>query len=289
MNDAPRQVASFILVGLPKTGKSTYLAALDVIIEARQSLGGLESAGFSEDRAYIQLLREAWLKGADMPRTTSADDSLARLHVRDPNSQAVAELFMPDLTGETFRDQCERREWKTSYRERLAGIAGILLFVHCEESAAHQPIGSSWPLEINRQEVSEGEKWATKYAARQTKLVELLQFISEVGAAPQRLRVAVMLSAWDEVEKAAGGVEQRPTAFLREEWPLLHQYLTSNPERFRVREYGVSARGGGKEDTSRLLEIDDPAHRVFVVDGDHRSNDLTRSIRWLLSLPVTEE
>ena len=290
MTDAStRNQASFFLVGLPKTGKSTYLAALDEIIETQRTPGGLESAGFSEDREYLQLLREAWLRGQDMPRTTPGNDSIARLHVRDPESQLIAELLLPDLTGETFRAQCERREWNKSYREQVPLTAGILLFVHCEHSAAHQPIGSSWPLDIDDEEASKAQGWETKQAARQAKLVELLQFITEVGRAPQPLRVAVMLSAWDAVEKAAGGVAQDPCEFLEQEWPLLHQYLISNPERFAARPYGVSARGGGQEDTARLLEIENPSDRVLIVDDSQRSTDLTRPIRWLLGLTGRNE
>ena len=282
-----REEAAFFLVGLPETGKTTYLAALDEIIETQQTPGGLVSAGFSEDRAYLQPIREAWLRGDDMPRTT-AGDAVARLRVLDPASQAVAELLFPDLKGEKFRAQCEQREWDPSYRARLPEITGILLFIHCEQLAAHQQIGPSWPLQVKKEEFTEGDKWATKHAAKQTKLVELLQFISEVGGAPQPLRVAVMLSAWDCVLKAGEAVEQRPAAFVEKEWPLLHQYLASNPERFVVREYGVSARGGGKEDTLRLLKMDKPADRVLLVDEGNRSKDLTRPIRWLLELPGME-
>ena len=127
----------------------------------------------------------------------------------------------------------------------------------------------------------------------QVKLVDLLQFVAESGERAQPIRIAVILSAWDLVEKAqrigpgmAKELPKNPTRFLAHCWPLLHQFLESNEDVFCHRVFGVSARGGGNspDEIERLTSIDQPSDRVILVDDEHRSKDLTRPIRWLLGL-----
>ena len=117
------------------------------------------------------------------------------------------------------------------------------------------------------------------------KLVDLLQFVEELREEP--LRIAVAISAWERVEKAAEGLfPKEPERFLTKQWPLLAQYLESNHSAFPYRTFGVSARGGGTsaEEIEQLIKHVHPRDRVILVDGNHRSKDLTRPVRWLLGL-----
>jgi hypothetical protein len=127
----------------------------------------------------------------------------------------------------------------------------------------------------------------------QVKLVDLLQFIAEGGSKEKPIRIAVILSAWDLVEKAqrigpgaATELPKHPVKFLAHCWPLLHQFLDSNEDIFCSRIFGVSARGGGNTESeiARLTSINQPSERVILVDDDHHSTDLTRPVRWLLGL-----
>ena len=127
--------------------------------------------------------------------------------------------------------------------------------------------------------------WSTEEASKQVKLVDLLQFVAELRERP--LRIAVAISAWDLVEQTAERhTPKDPSLFLSKEWPLLAQYLEGNSDAFPFRVFGVSARGGGTtaEEIERLTKLVHPRDRVILVDGNHRSNDLTRPVRWLLGL-----
>jgi hypothetical protein len=122
--------------------------------------------------------------------------------------------------------------------------------------------------------------WEQRAAAKQVKLVDLLQFISDQAQTRKPLPLAVMISAWDLIES----VEEpkiTPEEFLRSEWSLLHQYLQANPERFRSRIYGVSARGGNDSAQAKLTLLL-PHERVWLKDGSEVTKDLTRPLRWLL-------
>jgi hypothetical protein len=129
--------------------------------------------------------------------------------------------------------------------------------------------------------------WQAKFTDAQDKVVDLLQFISEMGRPRRPLRIAVIISAWDVALGAPLAVPQKPSQYLVEQWPLLHQYLAQNPEDFIFRCFGVSARGGGPDQTEALLKFKDPTDRIQLVEDDHASKDLTRPVRWLLALLKT--
>jgi hypothetical protein len=97
-----------------------------------------------------------------------------------------------------------------------------------------------------------------------------------------------MISIWD---KAAG--EQRdPEPFLKEKLSLLHQYLSSNRDKWTWRVYGLSAQGGeydtseesveSRPEAEKLRELNIPSHRIRLVDGKNISHDLTEPLEWLI-------
>jgi hypothetical protein len=88
------------------------------------------------------------------------------------------------------------------------------------------------------------------------------------------------------VPSSVGDVPADPAKFIAKQWPLLSQYLDSQPGKFRTRVFAVSARGGGMTpaDIARLTAIARPSERISVVDGTHTSNDLSRPVSWLLGL-----
>ena len=274
--------ASFLLVGLPDAGKTNFIVALDVVLENQGDPDGWVGDTFAPDRNYLAPLKATWLAGEELIRTNpSVGEEVAILRARDPKSNRVAELLLPDLLGETFRQQWELRRWHKDYRERLSKISGILLFVNCKDCATLNQIPRQWPLDLDVNQNLQALNWDLKYAPRQMKIVDLLQFIVESGEVPRPLRVALILSAWDVVDKPEVMLPKEPTAYLKKEWPLIYQYCESNLELITFRTFGVSARGGDDTDLPALLRLPGPCDRIKVVDGSHVSHDLTRPIRWL--------
>jgi hypothetical protein len=219
--------------------------------------------------------------------------------VRHPASGTTAGLHLPDLAGEAFGAHFVTRSFPLDFRDRLQQAGGVLLFLHCNHSADHAILEDPGFIELApvapappAAPVPEPE-WRLEDASRQVKLVDLLQFIADIGPQRKPLNIAVMFSAWELVEKAphlgpraATAIPNDPTRFLSINWPLLDQFLRSHPNVFRFRVFGVSARGGGttEAEITRLTAFDRPSQRIILVDGAHRSNDITRPVRWLLGL-----
>jgi hypothetical protein len=97
------------------------------------------------------------------------------------------------------------------------------------------------------------------------------------------MKLAVMVSAWDTVDKPDNMAPKDPASFVTREWPLLDQYLRANSASYLSKVYGVSALGGTEEELKELSRLP-PQKRARIVDGVVSGNDLTRPLRWMLSL-----
>jgi hypothetical protein len=308
MNDSPD--STIVLVGLTGTGKTNFLVALDVVLDRQADPDGLVHSDLAADRAYLQPLKEQWLRGEVFKHTSRLQPPPPhQLLVRHPKSGTAVGFYVPDLAGETFDAQFVTRNIPLDFCDRLQQATGVLLFVHCDHNADHAVLEHASFMDGNRvpaqPESSTAEfvsEWRLEDASQQTKLVDLLQFIAEIGPRHQPLSIAVMISAWDLVENApqlglrsAAEIPNNPLEFLTRRWPLLHQFLRSHTETFRFRVFGVSARGGGnsREEVARLTDFVNPSDRVILVDDTHRSHDLTRPVRWLLgsldSQPISDD
>lgn len=298
--------ATIVLLGLVSTGKTNFLVALDVVLDDQTDPDGLVHHEFAANRAYLQPLKEQWLLAEEFKRTDRQQPPPPHpLIVRSPKSGAITGFHLPDLAGETFDAQFETRSFTTEFANRIQNSAGLLLFIHSGHDADHtllesaifmdpvpapSPSGSASAAPAPAPTVEPVKEWSLKNASRQTKLVDLLQFVSEIRTPQNPLRIAIVLSAWDLVEgapaPARSELPQEPVRFLSARWPLLDQYLRSQAGAFEFRVYGVSARGGGTTtaDIDRLTSMPKPVERISVLDDTHRSKDLSRPVRWLLKI-----
>jgi hypothetical protein len=292
--------STLLLVGLKSTGKTNFLVGLDVVLDSQTDPNGLTHSDLAADRAYLQPLKEQWLRGEVFIRTSRQQPPPPhQLLVRHPATGSNIGFHVPDLAGETFDAHFVTRSVPQDFCERLKRAKGLLLFVHCDHNADHALLehpGLMDPALTPEAPIPAPEApsdWHPEAACLQVKLVDLLQFIAETIHPSGPMRVAVMVSAWDLVEKAhsqnrpaAREMPNNPNKFLSKRWPLLDQYLHSHAATFESHAFGVSARGGGDSpaEITRLTHFDHPAERVILVDGTHRSHDLSRPVRWLLGL-----
>lgn len=297
---------TIVLLGLVSTGKTNFLVALDVVLDDQKDPDGLVHHEFAVDRTYLQGLKELWLLAKEFERTDRLQPPPPHpLIVRYPKNGAVTGFHLPDLAGETFDAQFETRSFTTEFASRIQNAGGLLLFIHSGHDADHTLLQSPIfmdPAPTSPPSVSTSatpapspasepvKEWTLKNASRQTKLVDLLQFISDLRTRKNPLRIAIALSAWDLVESAPAPARselpQEPLRFLSARWPLLDQYLRAQKGLFDFRVYGVSARGGGNAnaDIDRLTNMARPIERISILDDTHRSRDLSRPVRWLLKI-----
>ena len=273
-------------IGLPKSGKTTYLAALWHVIEDQSSETKLRLNRLSGDRTYLNLIVEAWRACTPVPRTTmQADDRTVLLHL-DGSAIGAFTLSIPDLSGEAFDHQLEHRKMSAHHADGLRLASGVILFVHPDVQkgitiSQQDRIAASIGGTTDAAEGAEGNgaipvAWKVEMLPTQAKLVDLLQFVLEL--VDRRIRVAVVVSAWDLVE----ALGPTPHEYVSGRMPLLRQFLDANDDLLEYAVFGVSAQGGAFPDEKfKLLELDS-LNRIKVRHGDHRDHDITKPLAWLL-------
>lgn len=281
---------SVVAIGLPSSGKTTYLAALwhlicDHGLATKLSFHSLRSG----DTKYLNAITKRWLNAKVQERTFISGSRLVSINLKDQINSPLL-LTFPDIAGETFSHIWEERECDSKEAEYLLN-GGVLLFIHADnikppkwvviETATAEKLG----IEI----FDNGSiPWHPKYAPTQVKIVSLLSTLREEPLDSGPRRMAVMLSAWDKVRDEG----LSPEKFVEEKLPLLHQYLRQDAGKWEWRAYGVSAQGGDydkpdaqniTEEAGKLLALDHPSMRIQLVYGKTQSHDLTVPLEWLIS------
>lgn len=283
-----------LVIGLPESGKTTFIAAFWHIVESEEVPSALRVKQLTGDRAYLNRLREAWLRCEPVGKTLPADETIVRMLLEDRASQGTSELLLPDIAGETFHDQWVNRRWTKGFDELVLAADGALIFVHPNE--INEPIridtvnaqadhirrvrndGGAYAPTV-AQIVAEPTPtiWNAASAPTQVQLVDLLQFLIWRRAG-RVLNLAVVVSAWDLVR----GAGKTPRDWCAERLPLLGQFLVSNPQRILARHYGISAQGGElPRDAERLRALTHASQRLEVVDDLSTSHDVTLPVQRL--------
>lgn len=269
------------IVGLPLSGKTTFLAAVWHLIDAGEVKTKLVLDKLVGDNAYLNLITDAWRKCEEVPRTSRASETKMTIHLHARDTDLKIALGFPDLSGESFEEQFADRACTADYVSGFAGEGGVLLFVSANRRSDGMTIVDIGPAIEGADEPEQPEiprEWTAQDVPQQVRLVDLLQFLLRPPFPQRCRRLAVIVSAWDVV------LEPRPTPdqWLAREMPLLHQFLRNNPGSFDFRAYGISAQGGDVRGDDRLaLARQTPGERIQCHGLDADLHDLTAPIFWL--------
>ena len=269
------------IVGLPSSGKTTFLAALWHLIDAGEVRTKLVLDRLVGDHTYLNTITEAWRRCEEVPRTSRASETKLAIYVHEPTSGLKIALGFPDLSGESFEEQFAARRCSLDYVDGFAGNGGIMLFVSANRRADGLTLADLAPAIAGGEEPDQQpavREWVPSDVPQQVQLVDLLQFLQRPPFARRRRRLAVIVSAWDLV------LEPKPTPdqWLAREMPLLHQFLMNNSESFCAQVYGVSAQGGDVKGAGRIaLARQTPSERIQCHGSGVDAHDLTAPVVWI--------
>jgi hypothetical protein len=290
-----------LMLGLPKAGKTTFLAALWHVLKSGEIPGSLLMGPREGDQEYLNLIADQWSKCEELDRTPRSGHMGVTILLRDQDQGTVVRMSIPDMSGEIYASQWEHRGCDAEFADLVTSAGGCLAFVHpgtltpTAWIADAKAVYDEWVGEDEEEEVeakeaepdggvsdsaSSGSPWVAKDAPTQVQMVEVLQFLAELAG--RRLRLALVVSAWDLV-----GDGLSPDGWVARDLPLLWQFLQTNPDLFEVVYMGVSAQGGKRSDTT-LLDHEVASHRIKVVAPGVEGNDITHPIRWLMSPAESE-
>ena len=269
------------IIGLPRSGKTTFLAALWHLIDAGEVSTKLVLDKLVGDHQHLNKIVEAWRRCEEVPHTSMAAEVSVSIHVREQSTGRAAILGFPDLSGESFERQLTTRTCRPTYIENFEDAGGILLFLNADRAHDGLTILDLGPVlegVPDAERLGQISEWSQKLVPEQVQLVELLQFLLRPPFRRGKRRIAVIVSAWDVVPEP----RPSPADWLARELPLLNQFLVTNSGSFEFQVYGVSAQGGDvtSERRQELLRRT-PSERIECQGPSAGEHDLTSPIVWL--------
>ncbi len=278
-----------LIIGLPKTGKTTFLAALWHELSPGNTSNELKVKFEPPESEHLNDITRKWLKFEEHGRTVPEFEKRISLTLETNKEGKVFESVFEDISGETFKSQLEQRKWGKEYDHFVRQARGILLFIHPNEIKEPTTImqalnGSTLKnLEnIESRSLQQQKGYTVKFEdiPTQVHLVELLQFMISVNIAQTPQNIGIVISAWDLIKDDYNS----PKDWLKRRLPLLDQYLNANENYIHCKIFGVSAQGGDYEkDIERLKKYNDPSERILVVDEDNSKLDITAPISWAIN------
>ncbi|TCQ14081.1 TRAFAC clade GTPase domain-containing protein [Rhizobium sp. PP-CC-3G-465] len=279
---------SVVIIGLPESGKTTFLAALWHLVTAREVATRLRFANLRVgDAAHLNAIAARWRDAVEQDRTGLTGTRLVSMNLTDDVGQQV-QISFPDVPGEAYRRMWEDRECSPEIADLLQAN-GVLLFIHADNIRAPSWVVDEVDLarKLGLDVTAENTvSWHPRLAPTQVQLVGLLQSLHAPPLDVGQRRLAVLFSAWDKVEVEG----QDPTSFLNEKLPLLAQYLRQN-SKWLTRVYGISAQGGDydsveagappRDEAEELRRLDDASTRIKLLGPIPATHDLTEPLVWL--------
>ena len=288
-----------MIMGLPSSGKTTFLAALWHLVEAGEINSRLKLYKFEGDLTYLNQIAESWRTFRKVPRTSQqVGDVNVTIHLVNSESGAKGAAFFPDLAGENFDTQVESRRCRPEFLEAVAKDDGILFFISADVHGGSMSVVEMNALMPNvglqqvgaelgntetekKSSISLAEEWTPKMVPIQVRVVQILSDLLRPPFEPRLRRLAVIISAWDLTD----GMGLNPHAWLDAQMPLVSQFLKTNGTAFKYQLYGVSAQGVNLENRVAVDQVAQlvSSRRIRVVGPDAEEHDLTAPLVWLMS------
>lgn len=274
-----------LIIGMPSSGKSTFIAALRHLLVSNEIETRLVLTGLSDDESHVNTLEADWLACKEVERTKPATEGWVEFQVRNRSTGAEATLSVPDLRGETFEQPLCLGRCNRALFDAVGTADALLLFTNADRPDEVGLISDlndmEEPDQANGDKSSDKPNLATQFRPEamqeEAKIVEFLQMANRRPLQPSCRRIGIVISAWDVVT----------TGLTPEEWfarsrPMLDQFLSNNTDLWDLRLYGVSALGGKlPRDKKRLAKLAKPSERIILVGADSAAHDLTVPLDWL--------
>ena len=271
------------IAGLPKAGKTTYIAALWDIIQRRQGDFDLQFTTNPENATYLNEIWEYWVKMENIERSkTPAPDDI-KINVRRKSGGQEMELCIPDFMGEQFQKIIDRT-LSENIKKWIESSDRMLYLINTLEDGSKDDMDEEEeanPEGADRQE--EREKALPLTPERMMDVSQNLMVLKYIVTHTNMKKIAIGISAWDKKM----GAGQTPEEYLKRRSPVLYNFIKYHFE--DVLYFGVSAQGfdysNKAEKATEMREKARQSNRAFIAYATEEtiSPDLTRPLNYLIS------
>jgi len=283
-----------ILIGGPDSGKTNFIGRLWIAL--RGGSGALSTSETPNEIKYVEGAVAHLHQGHFAPRTDQnleADRSSVTipLVLTEDGKRFSADLVVPDIFGEVWKDAVETTELASEWMAQLESAFGALVFVRVLSKLNRDP--PDWVTSAELMAYQGANSKPTDIPT-QVMLCEFLRFLElkiPNSLTGQKPRISVLVTAWDllDPERSVAG----PRAYLQEQYPLFAGRLR-DLDRFDVSIFAVSILGGDPEADEGFREVllDSDFKSVGYVRYDFNggiieSTDLTLPVAWAIRAQAT--
>jgi hypothetical protein len=301
------------LLGLPGTGKTTFLAALWSYLRSGLPEDQYRISELPDDTSYLDAISYAWAAAEPMPRSSPEVSDHIEFTIEVPNRPPL-QLVLPDLPGEVFLNAVRRPLIDEGPGTAVLNSDLLMLFVNCRSARTFEPLGDhpadptalAEPLPLANEMIgdlsvtpidglvddSSDNRDRSSIRFREfdigaldtdTLNCELLQrledFLDQHGFPP----LLIVVSAWDVY---AGEPGLTPDHWLRDHQPMLWQYIEELRRKVTVGVVGVSAQGADYDDQPDISESD-VQMRAWGADSQGAKTDIAGPLLWYHALPLS--
>jgi hypothetical protein len=281
-----------LLIGGSDAGKSNFLFRFWLAIREKLNPALLPD-GPPPVAEYLNQGAGKLLIGEFEIHTPHGTNEICEIPVLAAGEKAI--VVVPDRPGEEWSRIYRERRIPGEWMERLGCETACLILVRAHSDINQAPL--DW-ISVQHFHGNQGNLMgpARQEVATPTQvvLVDWIQIISRtLRSGPNgatRPKIGLVISAWDllsDDEQLAG-----PTQYLKDQYPLLADFLESNSKSLEIEIFGMSLFGGDPQHSQSFkeacLNADNPCRGGYVVRqiaGEVRKvPDLTLPIAWALGL-----
>lgn len=311
------------LLGIPKTGKTTYLAALWSYLRSGLPEDQYRITELPADTAYLDAIWSAWATGDPMPRSGPEVSDHIEFTIEVPDLPPL-QVVLPDLPGEKFINAIRRPVIDDGPGKAILNADLLLLFVNCQSAWMFEPLGdhptdpdaaAEPPPPANESnarpgdaayldfgdpphpdgevQATEGEGTPPRFREfdigsldTDTLNYELLERLEDLLADAGFPPLLIVVSAWD-IYANDPDPDLSPETWLRDHQPMLWQHVQELRRTMTIGVVGVSAQGADYQDQPEIVE-QDPQIRAWGTDHNGKKTDIGGPLRWYHALPLRD-
>lgn len=270
------------IAGLPKAGKTTYIAALWDIIQRRSRDLELQFVTNPDNAIYLNEIWEYWIKMQKIERSKIPVPDDIKINVRRETDGQEMVLNIPDFMGEQFQKIIDHtlpdniKTWITN-SDRMLYLINTLEDGNKDDMVGEDDAQDDVDREMERN---------TALPLGPEKMMDAsqnLMVLKYIASQTTMEKVAIGISAWDKKMNE----NLSPAEYLKRRSPVLYNFIKYHFKNILF--FGVSAQGFDylniTEKGNEMKEKAKHSNRAFISYDNEKtiSADLTRPLNYLIS------
>lgn len=267
-----------LIIGPPKSGKTTFLAQLYGRLVAKT--GQLVLARAPKNIDGIKAAYDRLAEGLETETTPSLDNLEVEIPVKFGEHEFI--LHNKDYGGEQVRDITRMMEYDQNWITRSKENDRWILFVRPSEIYHHYDLSMKGFADVQNNDNEKPENRTSD----QYHFIELIQALLHARGTGMKELIEnpcllIALTCWDELKTV-----KSPLEILQEKMPLFYNFIDSNWVNGKFRAIGVSAQGFSLNDETRDRYLDDlpESFGYLVLENNSEDPDLTKLVLEAMNL-----